>query len=76
MFFKVAAEEKLRISGTKKPAAAGFFYLGTSLEHGARRYIFKGFAVVFEHAFQDFAQFHGCAPVFNYAGVARYALII
>jgi hypothetical protein len=28
MFFKVAAEEKLRISGTKKPAAAGFFISG------------------------------------------------
>lgn len=30
-----------------------------NLEHRARRDVFESAAVIFEHAFQDSAQFHG-----------------
>lgn len=33
-----------------------------SAEHIARRYVFKRFAIIFKHAFQDFAQFHAMTP--------------
>jgi len=62
----------MRPAGTKKPAEAGFLLS----EHRAWRYVLEGLAVGFEHAFQDFAQFHCFAPAICYAGVIVDALII
>lgn len=41
--------------------AAGFLS-----EHPARRNVFKGFAVVFKHAFEDFTQFHGVLRFYSF----------
>jgi len=61
----------MRPACTKKPAEAGFLS-----EHRAWRYVLEGLAVGFEHAFQDFAQFHCFTPALCYAGVIVDAPII
>lgn len=43
-------------------------------EHSAWRYVFESLAVVFEHAFQDFTEFHDVLRICFYAGnVLRWA---
>ncbi|PSG82867.1 hypothetical protein C6986_12105 [Escherichia coli] len=61
-----------RHQDTKKPAGAGFLLS----EHIAWRYVFERLAIVIEHTFQDFAQFHRGTPTICYTGVIVFALMI
>ncbi|AJF77194.1 hypothetical protein BED21_08960 [Escherichia coli] len=45
-------------------------------EHIAWRYVFERLAIVIEHTFQYFAQFHRGTPTICYTGVIVFALII
>ncbi|OKB79043.1 hypothetical protein BMT49_12395 [Escherichia coli] len=45
-------------------------------EHIAWRYVFERLAIVIEHTFQDFAQFHRGTPTICYTGVIVFALIM
>ena len=43
-------------------------------EHIAWRYVFERLAIVIEHTFQYFAQFHRGTPTICYTGVIVFAL--